>query len=370
MPNRTKVALVFGGVSPEHSISCLTAASVLNAIDQSHYEVVGIGISKSGAWTQIPLDVLGNYKIVDGVAPEVEEPTQRAVWMVAEDGARVATVDGEKLADFRDVDVAFALLHGPFGEDGTIQGLFEMLGIRYAGCGVTASAISMDKHFMRVAFEAAGLPVGPYVVATDRRWKHYRDEVLEEISKLEYPLFVKPCRGGSSLGIKRVSTETELVDAIEFAREFDPKVIVEQGIDGREIECAVLANPSIPEGCEASPLGEVRVLTDDKFYDYETKYFDEDGAALDIPAKLTDDEVARIQDVARRTFHAVDAEGLSRVDVFLTKDSKIFVNEINTMPGFTEISMFPSLWQSTGMKYADLVARLIDIACERKVGLR
>lgn len=370
MPNRTKVALVFGGVSPEHSVSCLTAASVLKAIDLTRYDVVGIGITKSGAWTQVPLDDVRSYAIVDGVAPEVAEPKKRAIWMVGENGAQVATVDGEQLADFHGVDVAFALLHGPFGEDGTIQGLFEMLDIRYVGCGVTSSAVSMDKHFMRVAFEAAGLPVGPYVIATDRRWKHYREEILEEIAQLEYPLFVKPCRGGSSLGIKRVASEAELIDAIEFAREFDPKVIIEQGIDGREIECAVLANPSLPEGCEASPLGEVRVLTEDKFYDYETKYFDEDGAALDIPAKLTEDEVARIQDIAKRTFHAVDAEGLSRVDVFLTEQGDIYVNEINTMPGFTEISMFPSLWQSTGMSYPDLVARLIDLACEREVGLR
>lgn len=370
MHDSTKVALVFGGISPEHSISCLTAASVLRAIDRDRYDVVGIGISKSGRWTQVPLETIVEYRIVDGVAPEVAEPAEDAVWMSTPRGCEVATRSGETLIDLHGVDVAFALLHGPFGEDGTIQGLFEMMGIRYVGCGVTSSAVGMDKHFMRQAFEAAGLPVGPYVVATDLRWRHQRDAVLAEIAELQYPVFVKPCRGGSSLGIRKVDAPEQLVDAIEFARTFDPKVIVEQGIVAREIECAVLANPDIPEGCEASPLGEVRVLADDGFYDYETKYFDEDGAALDIPARLDDDTAARIQDIAKRAFLALDCEGLARVDCFLTPDGEVFVNEANTMPGFTEISMFPSLWQSTGMTYAELVGRLVDLAASRPVGLR
>ena len=269
-----------------------------------------------------------------------------------------------------DVDVAFALLHGPFGEDGTIQGLFEMMGIRYVGCGVTSSAVGMDKHFMRQAFEAAGLAVGPYVVATDRRWRFFRDDVLAECNTLTYPLFVKPCRGGSSLGITKVDAPEQLAEAIEYARQFDPKVIVEAGVKAREIECAVLANPDLPDGCEASPLGEVRVLDDDGFYDYETKYFDEQGAALDIPAKVDEPLASRIRELAKRAFHALDGEGLARIDFFLTDDGEVLINEANTMPGFTRISMFPSLWQSTGMSYAELVGRLIDVAASRKVGLR
>lgn len=370
MTPRTKVALVFGGASPEHGVSCMTAASVLGAIDQERYEVVGIGIARSGRWTQVPLDVIAGYRIVDGVAPEVAEPEVDAVFMVTDQGAEVASRNGESLIDIRGVDAAFALLHGPFGEDGTIQGMFEMMGIRYVGCGVTASAIGMDKQYMRMAFEGAGLPVGPYVVATDLRWRHRRDEVLAEIGKLDFPVFVKPARGGSSIGISRVESPDGVAAAIEEARQYDPKVVVEAGINGREIECAVLGNPDHPDGCEASPLGEVRVLTEDGFYDYETKYFDEDGAALDIPAQLDDATSDRIRDLAKQAFAALDCEGLARVDFFLTPDGDVFINEVNTMPGFTQISMFPALWQSTGMTYAELVGRLIDMAVARPVGLR
>jgi D-alanine-D-alanine ligase len=370
MSVRTKVALVFGGVSPEHGISCLTAASVLGAIDQERYEVVGVGIAKSGRWTQVPLEVIAGYRIVDGVAPGVAEPDEDAVLMVTDSGAEVATRQGEALVDIRGIDAAFALLHGPFGEDGTIQGMFEMMGVRYVGCGVTSSAVGMDKHYMRVAFEAAGLPVAPYVVATDRRWRHYRDEVLAEVRCLQFPVFVKPSRGGSSIGISRVTSPDGVAEAIERARDFDPKVIVEQGVPGREIECAVLGNPDVPDGCEASPLGEVRVLAEDGFYDYETKYFDEDGAALDIPALLDDDTSAHVRELAKRAYHALDCEGLARADFFVTDDGSVFINEVNTMPGFTEISMFPQLWQSTGMTYADLVGRLIDMAVARPLGLR
>lgn len=370
MPDRTKVALVFGGVSPEHSISCLTAAGVFAAIDQTRYDVVGVGISRSGRWTQVPLEVLADYRIVDGIAPEVSEPDDDAVLMVTADGAEVATRSGGNLLDIRGVDVAFSLLHGPYGEDGTIQGQFEMMGIRYVGCGVTSSAVAMDKHFMRLAFEAAGLPVGPYVVVSDRRWRHERDEVLREIDALEFPVFVKPARGGSSLGISRVAEPEGLVAAIEEARGFDLKVVVEQGIQGREIECAVLGDPSLPEGCDASPLGEVRVLSEDGFYDYQTKYFDEAGAALDIPAAVDDATSARIQELAKRAFVALDCEGLARADFFLTDGGEVFINEVNTMPGFTKISMFPQLWQSTGMTYEALVDRLIELALARPLGLR
>ncbi len=370
MTERTKVALVFGGISPEHSISCLTAASVLGAIDRSRYDVVGIGISKSGRWSQVPLETIAGYRIVDSVAPEVAEPDDDAVWMSTAEGCEVATRSGEALLDVHGVDVAFALLHGPFGEDGTIQGLFEMMGIRYVGCGVTSSAIGMDKQFMRQAFEAAGLPVGPYVVATDLRWRHRRQEVLDEVGQLTFPVFVKPCRGGSSLGIRRVAEPDAVAEAIEYARGFDPKVIIEQGIDAREIECAVIGNPDVPAGCEASPLGEVRVLAEGGFYDYETKYFDEDGAALDIPARLDEETATRIRELACRAFVALDCEGLARVDFFLTPDGEVFINEANTMPGFTQISMFPSLWHASGMSYAELVGRLIDMAAARQVGLR
>lgn len=370
MTNRTRVALIFGGRSSEHGISCLTAASVLDAIDRTQFDVVAIGITPDGRWRLVPLEEVAAFAIVDGQAPEVGGAGHDAVWMVAEDGCEVASRSGEVLLDIRGVDVAFALLHGPYGEDGTIQGLFEMMGIPYVGCGVTSSAVGMDKQFMRMAFEAAGLPVGAWVSVPDLRWRHHREAVLEELSGLAFPVFVKPARGGSSIGITRVGSPDGLMAAMEEARRYDRKVIVEQGIVGREVECAVLGNPDHPDGCETSALGEVRVLNEDKFYDYEAKYFDDDGAALDIPAVLDEEVATRVQELAGRAFRALDCEGLARVDFFVTDTGEIFINEVNTMPGFTEISMFPLLWQHSGLTYPDLVARIISLALARPVGLR
>ncbi|MCC2593141.1 D-alanine--D-alanine ligase [Tessaracoccus sp. OS52] len=371
MDKRIRVALIFGGQSPEHGVSCLTAASVLGAIDKERFDVVGVGITRTGRWTQVPLEVVAGYRIVDGRVPEVGEPERDAVWMVGADGCEVATRDGERLVDINGVDVAFALLHGPFGEDGTIQGLFEMMGIRYVGSGVTASAIGMDKHHMKVAFAAAGLPVWPYVVASDRRWREERGEVLAEVAKLQYPVFVKPSRGGSSLGITRVTDPAQLAEAIEAARAYDPKVVIEQGFVGaRELECAVIANPDSPGGCDASAVGEIRVHTSDGFYDFDAKYIADDEASLDVPADTSPELAATIQQVAKRAFDAVGGEGLARVDVFATADGQVWLNEINTMPGFTEISMYPKLWQHSGISYPELVGRLIELALLRPIGLR
>lgn len=368
---RTRVALIFGGESPEHGVSCLTAASVLKAMDQSRFDVVAVGISRRGRWTQVPLDMVAAYEVVDGQVPEVAEGDRDAVWMLGASGCEVASRHGETLVDIHGVDVAFALLHGPFGEDGTIQGLFEMMGIRYVGSGVAASAIGMDKHHMKVAFEAAGLPVWPYVVASNQRWQDEREHVLAQVSALRFPVFVKPCRGGSSLGITRVTDISGIEAAVAEAQAHDPKVIFEQGFVGaRELECAVLANPSASQGCDASSIGEVRVLSVDGFYDFEAKYIADDQAALDIPANIDDDLAAGIRAVAKQAFSAVGAEGLARVDVFATAEGEVWVNEINTMPGFTENSMFPKLMQHDGMSYANLVAALIDAAMTRPVGLR
>lgn len=371
MDKRIQVALIFGGASSEHGVSCLTAASVLGAIDEEHFDVVGIGITRSGRWTQIPLDVIASYRVVGGELPEIPEPEFDAVWMVGANGCEVGTRDGGRLVDIHGVDVAFALLHGPFGEDGTIQGLFEMMGIRYVGSGVAASAIGMDKHHMKVAFEAAGLPVWPYVVATDRRWREDPDGVLAEVSRLTLPVFVKPSRGGSSLGITRVTDPALLPAAIEHARTFDPKIIVEQGFVGaRELECAVLADLLAPGGCRASAVGEIRVHAKEGFYDFEAKYISDDEASLHIPAEIDEPTSLTIRDLARRAFDAVGGEGLARVDVFADAEGEVFLNEINTMPGFTEISMYPKLWQHSGIPYPELVARLVQLALDRPVGLR
>ena len=370
MSHRIKIALVFGGQSSEHGISCLTAASVLEAVDRKRYDVVAVGITQSGRWTQVPLETVAGYRITNGQAPEVAEPEHDAVWMVGERGCEVASRVGEQLLDLHGVDVAFALLHGPFGEDGTIQGLFEMMGIRYVGAGVLASAVGMDKHFMKVAFEAAGLPVGPYVVATGRRLRFEREAVLAEVSRLTYPVFVKPARGGSSIGISRVTDPSQLEAAIAEAQTHDPKVIIEQGVtQARELEVAVLGDPEAPEGCRASVLGEIRVRGGDGFYDYETKYFDEDGAALEAPANTSVEVAEALQQLACRAFNAIDCEGLLRADFFVDAQG-VWINEVNTMPGFTEISMYPTLWQVAGYTYPELVSRLIDLALERPVGLR
>lgn len=371
MDERIQVALIFGGQSPEHGVSCLTAASVLRAIDQERFRVVGIGITQEGRWCQVPLEVVSAYSISDGRVPHVAEPTHDAVWMVGADGCEVATRDGERLVDVHGVDVAFALLHGPFGEDGTIQGLFEMMGIRYVGSGVAASAIGMDKHHMKVAFEAAGLPVWPYVVATDQRWRDNPDGVLADVSSLQFPVFVKPARGGSSLGISRVTDPAGVREAIEAARAYDPKIVIEQGFVGaRELECAVLQDPTLPGGSAASVIGEIRVHAKDGFYDFEAKYIADDEASLDVPADTTAELAGEIQDLARRAFAAVGGEGLARVDVFADSEGGVWLNEINTMPGFTEISMYPKLWQHSGVTYPDLVGRLIELALLRPIGLR
>lgn len=370
MTSKTSIALVFGGQSPEHGISCLTAASVLRAVDRNRFDVVGIGIAPSGRWTQVPLETIAGYDIVDGLAPQVAEPEHDAAWLVGANGCEVATRVGDDLTDLSAVDVAFALLHGPFGEDGTIQGLFEMMGIRYVGSGVMASAVGMDKEFMKLAFRAAGLPVGPFVAASARRLRYERDEVLAEVARLEYPIFVKPARGGSSIGISRVTASEQLEAAIAEAQRYDPKVVFEQGFVGaRELEVAVLGDPGTSEGCRASVIGEIRVNADDGFYDYEAKYFDENGAALDAPADTTPELAAELQSLARRAFNAIDAEGLVRADFFVTEDGA-WINEVNTMPGFTEISMYPTLWQESGMTYEELVSRLIELALARPVGLR
>ena len=370
MSERTTIALVFGGQSSEHGISCLTAASVLGAIDRERFDVIAVGISRTGRWTRMSLDDVANLHITAGATPEVPEPEHGAVWLVGERGGEVATRIGNQLLDVQPVDVVFAPLHGPYGEDGTIQGMFELMGIRYVGPGVLASAVGMDKHFMKLAFEAAGLPVGPYVVASERRLRVEREAVLAEIAQLDFPVFVKPARGGSSIGITRVADPSGLDAAIAEAQRHDPKVVIEQGFVGaRELEVAVLGDPTSPRGCRASVVGEIRVQDGDGFYDFATKYLDGDGAALDAPANIAPELAATLQELACRAFNALDAEGLVRAD-FFTIQGQAWINEVNTMPGFTAISMYPALWQASGIPYSELITRLVELALERPVGLR
>ncbi|HEY4614408.1 MAG TPA: D-alanine--D-alanine ligase family protein, partial [Citricoccus sp.] len=269
------------------------------------------------------------------------------------------------------VDVVFPLLHGPFGEDGTLQGLLEMANVPYVGPGVLASAVGMDKHFMKIAFRAAGLAVGPWETITDRQWRTDPDGALDRAEALGYPLFVKPARAGSSMGISRVTDREGLRTAVGVARELDPKVVIEAGIAGREIECAVLDGHGT-EPPRASLPGEIVVhdgAQQHEFYDFQAKYQDDTAADLSCPADLPGHAIAEVQDLAVRAFEAVDAEGLSRVDFFYTPDGGFVINEINTMPGFTPISMYPAMWERSGLAYSELIDELISLAMERGTGL-
>ncbi|MDO5698304.1 MAG: D-alanine--D-alanine ligase family protein [Dermatophilus congolensis] len=368
---KPRVAVIFGGRSSEHSISCVTAAGVLGAIDRDAYDVVPIGIAKNGRWVLMP-DEISRLQIHDGKLPEVPDADHQVTLpLVAGDREMHLIAKGRETESLGDIDVAFPLLHGPFGEDGTIQGLFELADVRYVGCGVLASAMMMDKHYMKVAFEAAGLPVGPYEVVTDRQWLADPDAALERISRLEFPVFVKPTRAGSSVGITRVTAadgREGLTQAIEAARVHDPKVIVEQGIFGREIECAVLGGRGLEEP-RASLPGEIVVASHD-FYDFEAKYLSEKDVTLSCPADLPDEVTAKVRELAVEAFEAASCEGLARCDFFVTEAGEVIINEINTLPGFTPFSMFPTMWAATGLPYTALITDLIEQAMERRVGLR
>ena len=365
---RPRVLLLFGGRSSEHPISCVTAAGVLHAADRQRWDVVPVGVARSGLWSHDELDV-ASFRLGGGALPEVPEPEAPVSLRALPDGTvELTAADGSSLGP---VDVVFPLLHGPWGEDGTLQGMFESLGLPYVGCGVLASAVGMDKHFMKVAFQAAGLEVGPWETITARDWARDPEAALARAGALAYPLFVKPARAGSSFGITRVTEPAGLRAAVEEARRFDPKVVVEAGIVGREIECAVLDGHGAAAP-RASLPGEIVVAHDEgetQFYDFESKYQDTGTTQLSCPAELPEEEIERLRALAIRAFEAVDGSGLGRCDFFFTPDGRWVVNEINTMPGFTPISMYPAMWERTGLSYDDLISELLDLALERGVGL-
>ena len=365
---RPRVLLLFGGRSSEHPISCITAAGVLHAADPERWDGVPVGVAPSGLWSHGEVDAAA-FALDGGELPAVPEP-ERPVSLRARPGGAVELVGGDG-EDLGAVDVVFPLLHGPWGEDGTLQGMFETLGLPYVGCGVLSSAVGMDKHFMKVAFEAAGLEVGPWETVTDRQWRRDPEAALARAGALAYPLFVKPARGGSSFGITKVESPEDLRAAVEEARRFDPKVVVEAGILGREIECAVLDGRA-GDAPRASLPGEIVVKGADaghQFYDFEAKYQDREAAQLSCPAELPEDEIERLRSLAVRAFEAVDGAGLGRCDFFFTPDGRWVVNEINTMPGFTPISMYPAMWERTGTAYPELITELLELALERGVGL-
>ena len=367
MTARIRVAVVYGGRSSEHAISCVSAGSILRNLDPERFEVVAVGITPRGSWvlTDGRPETLA---ITDGALPGVGESSGTALALSADPAQRGQLLSlgdgaGELLAT---VDVVFPVLHGPYGEDGTIQGLLELAGIPYVGAGVLASAAGMDKEFTKKLLAAEGLPIGDQVVLRGRQ----ASLSLEDRERLGLPVFVKPARGGSSIGVSRVAGWDSLAGAIELARRHDPKVIVEAAIPGRELECGVL---EFPDGrLEASTLGEIRVAgvrgREDGFYDFETKYLG-DAAELDVPAKVDDVIAEQVRGLAIRAFRAIDCQGLARVDFFLTDNGPV-VNEINTMPGFTTISMYPRMWAASGVDYPTLLATMIDTAIAHGTGLQ
>jgi D-alanine-D-alanine ligase len=366
---RPRVALVFGGRSSEHAVSCSTAASVLRSIDRSKYDVIPIGIAKDGHWVLVADDP-EPLRLRPGQVPEVDREGSSVVIPLST-GDRSLTVlePGRPPRALGEVDVVFPLLHGPFGEDGTIQGLLDLADVRYVGSGVTASAVMMDKAMMKVVFAAAGLEVGPHVVITDREWRRDPAAALVRVESLGWPVFVKPARAGSSMGISKVDDPSGLCDAIEVAREHDPKVVVEAAIPGREIECGVLEGHGV-DAPRTSVLGEAVVVHGHAFYDFEAKYLAEDDVRLDCPADVPEDVAQTIREMSARAFEAAGCEGLARVDFFYTPDGTVLINEINTMPGFTPHSMYPRMWAASGVDYPDLIDELISLALERRTGLR
>ena len=368
--SKIRLALVYGGMSGEHSVSLVTAASVMRALDPDKYEVTAIGIRKDGSWVPGTTDPEELEAL--GFAGEVPASDRQVILGMKDRSFYVAPASGEgELELLAQVDVVFPLLHGPFGEDGTIQGMLEMAQIPYVGCGVFASAAGMDKHVMKLVLDEAGIPYAPYVVVTKARWERDPEGVLGEVAeKLEYPVFVKPARAGSSLGVSKVESPEGLADALATAQAVDPKVLVETGIEAREIECAVLGSHGGARP-RAGYLGEILLGENEAgFYDYANKYLGTADLTLSIPAEIEPSIGKRMHTMALDVFEAFECEGLTRVDFFLAPDGSIMVNELNTMPGFTSVSMYPAMWEKANMPYSELVDELISLALERPLGIR
>jgi D-alanine-D-alanine ligase len=354
---RTRVALVFGGRSAEHEVSVVSARSVAEALDPERYELVAVGIDKEGRWHLLaapPALEAGSTEALPSVRPDAGSE----VALAREPGAReLVGPSGER----EPIDVVFPVLHGPFGEDGTIQGLLDLAGVPYVGSGVLGSAVGMDKAVQKVLFVAAGLRVADHLVVSEGEWLDDPEAVEAGAAGLGFPVFVKPAALGSSVGITKVREPGELGPAMKEALSYGRKALVERAVEGaREIELSVLGN----DDPVASVAGEI-VPEGHEFYDYDAKYVDEHGARLIIPADVPPETLEELQRQAVAAFRAIDGAGMARVDFFLLPSGEIYVNEINTIPGFTKISMYPKLWEASGVSYRELIARLIDLAIER-----
>jgi D-alanine-D-alanine ligase len=353
---RIRIAVVYGGRSSEHGISVVSAGSVLAALDPDKYDVVPVGITPAGQW-MLTDATPESLQISGRTLPEVEKGTSVVLPADPTAAGLVAVEPGAAVQMLESVDVVFPVLHGRFGEDGTIQGLLEMAGVPYVGSGVFASAAAMDKEQTKILLRAAGLSVGEFAVL--RRGRPYS---VVDVQALGLPVFVKPARAGSSVGISKVTDWTQLPDAVDEAFAHDAKALVEAAVAGREVECGVLEDTS---GRPAASLpAEIRLVRGHDWYDFEAKYLD-DACEFDIPPNLPDPVIAEIRDAACRAFTALDCAGLARVDFFVTPEQQVIVNEVNTMPGFTPISMYPQMWAATGVDYPTLIDRLVQAALRR-----
>jgi len=352
---KKKIGILFGGKSAEHEVSLQSAKNVMEAIDKSKYEVVLIGIDKEGKWH---LNDASHFLLNEENPKLITlNKTNKGIAVVpGEEENQIVNMTGTE--SLGKLDVVFPILHGTLGEDGSVQGMLRMANIPFVGPNVLSSAISMDKDIAKRLLKDAGLKVANAYTLT----RATKDSIsYEEVKQnLGLPLFIKPANQGSSVGVSKVSTEEEFVKGVENAFKFDHKVLIEEAIKGREIECAILGN----ENPAASIPGEI-VATND-FYSYEAKYIDESGAVLEIPAKLSEEVTKKIQGIAIHAFKALNCEGMARVDVFLTEDNEVIINEINTIPGFTKISMYPKLWELSGLPYSELIDRLVELAIERQ----
>lgn len=357
--SKTRVALVFGGRSSEHEISCSTAAGVLEAIDRERFDVIPVGVTRRGAFTLQPDDP-ERLRMNPESMPSVEDNGTRVIWPASVDDRtlRLLEADG-RMRELGEVDVAFPILHGPFGEDGTIQGMFELAGLPYVGSGVLASALAMDKDTAKTVLAGAGVRVAPWVTLTRSHWDADPARARSAAQALGLPVFVKPSRAGSSVGVTKVTDWAQLEPALREAWRHDGKALVEQAIAGREIECGVLSGRSAEEAPRVSLPGEIVVRGRD-FYDYAAKYLDPDAAQLVCPAELADGASREMVRIAQRVFASLGCSGLARVDFFFTGGGFV-VNEVNTMPGFTPISMFPKCWEASGIGYRELITELIEL---------
>lgn len=347
---KIRVAVIFGGQSGEHEVSLMSSTSIIKALDKEKYDIIKIGITRQGFWKYYPGPV---ENIITGEWEKNAVPLEESDYNFMGAGSRMPT---------ENIDVVFPVLHGPMGEDGTIQGLFELAGLAYVGCGVLSSALGMDKVYSKDLFDKIGLKQAEYIVFMRREMQADLDAAMDKTEgRFEYPVFVKPANLGSSVGITKAHSREELREALELAAKYDRKIIVEEFIDGHEVECSVLGN----DDPKASVVGQI--LPSDEFYSYHAKYFDDGKSGLVIPAEISGKAAEKVREMAVEAFKAIDGSGLARVDFFVhRKTDEVYINEINTLPGFTKISMYPKLWEAAGLPYSRLLDSLIELALERR----